>query len=57
VKGIAMEILKLDRITVQQTKTREVDGADVFQVNWSPPVLGAPPLTFHIPQPSPASHS
>jgi hypothetical protein len=57
VKGIAMEILKLDRITVQQTKTREVDGADVFQVNWSPPVPTAPPLTFHIPQPSPASHS
>jgi hypothetical protein len=38
VKGVAMEILKLERISVQQTKTRERDGADVFQVNWSPPV-------------------
>lgn len=39
VKGIAMEILKLERISVQQTKTRELDGADVFQVNWSPPFV------------------
>jgi hypothetical protein len=51
-----MEILKLERISVQQTKTRELDGADVFQVNWSPPVPAAP-ISFHIPQSSPASHS